>query len=347
MVNGILNVYKEPYFTSFDVVAKLRGMLKIKKIGHTGTLDPEAVGVLPVCIGNATKVCELLTDETKEYIALLRLGITTDTLDTSGKVLSDNHKLAQELNYEDIKNVIYSFKGEIEQIPPMYSALKVNGQKLYDLARKGIEVERKARKVRIDEIEIVDERLYQFHEICNGGDGDVYTFSDEMPEDSKSVRIAIRVVCTKGTYIRTLCDDIGKKLGCGGCMEGLIRSRVGAFSLDNAYTLSDIQKMIDEGMINDDSVINDRTLIIKDIIKPVDDVFFRLARIYIVSQGLKALINGNKIPCSMISESSLDGEKLFNNKEYRVYDHEGRFFGIYTYIQKDNVLKPVKMFIPE
>ncbi|MDE7231820.1 MAG: tRNA pseudouridine(55) synthase TruB, partial [Lachnospiraceae bacterium] len=195
MYNGIMNVYKEAGFTSHDVVAKLRGICKQKKIGHTGTLDPDAVGVLPVCFGSGTKLCDMLTDWDKEYIATLRLGLVTDTQDISGRVLlkTDPEKV-QAVTEEQASESVMSFLGEYDQIPPMYSALKVNGKKLYELARAGREVERKPRRVQIRELEILEMSLSA---------------------------IRFRVVCSKGTYIRTLCHDIGQKLGCGGVMKAL------------------------------------------------------------------------------------------------------------------------------
>ena len=187
-MDGLLNVYKERGFTSHDVVAKLRGILKQKKIGHTGTLDPEAEGVLPVCLGKATKVCGLLTDKDKTYRAVLLLGVETDTQDTGGRILSQKEIKAGE---EEVRKAVMGFVGGYDQIPPMYSALNLDGKKLYELARQGKEVERKARRVTIHEIVI--EKV-------------------ELP------RVTMTVTCSKGTYIRTLCHDIGQVLGCGGCM---------------------------------------------------------------------------------------------------------------------------------
>ena len=214
MVNGIVNVYKEKGYTSFDVVAKMRGIMHQKKIGHTGTLDPDAEGVLPVCLGKATKVCELLTDKDKIYEATLLLGVETDTLDISGKVLNE---AAVDVSEEQICEAIHTFVGEIMQVPPMYSALKVNGQKLCDLARKGITIERKARPVHIFSIDILEINI---------------------PE------VKIKIHCSKGTYIRTLCDDIGKKLGCYGCMKDLIRTKVSAFELVDSLKLEEIENMV-------------------------------------------------------------------------------------------------------
>ena len=199
MINGIINVYKERGFTSFDVVAKLRGILHERKIGHTGTLDPEATGVLPICIGNATKVCELLTDKDKVYRTVMHLGITTDTQDMTGTVKEDRSREAALLKEQTVEAAILQFVGDYEQIPPMYSALKVNGKKLCDLARAGIEVERKARTVKIFSIEI---------------------------EKINLPYVTMQVHCSKGTYIRTLCADIGEALGVGACMESLVRTRV-------------------------------------------------------------------------------------------------------------------------
>ena len=197
MVNGILNVYKEKGYTSHDVVAKLRGIVGQKKIGHTGTLDPDAEGVLPVCLGRATKVCDMLTEKDKTYEAVLLLGKETDTQDISGTVLRVGE--TEGLTQEQVKDCVMSFVGEYDQIPPMYSALKVNGKKLYELAREGKTIERKSRKVEIKEIRILEMAL---------------------------PRVRMEVSCSKGTYIRTLCHDIGEKLGCFGCMESLLRTKV-------------------------------------------------------------------------------------------------------------------------
>ena len=211
MIHGILNVYKEKGYTSHDVVAKLRGITGQKKIGHTGTLDPDAVGVLPVCLGKATRLCDLLTDKDKTYETVLLLGQSTDTQDISGQILETNE--TKELNEEMVSAAIRSFVGEYEQIPPMYSALKVGGKKLYELAREGKVVERKSRKVKIHEIEILEIQI---------------------------PRVKMRVSCSKGTYIRTLCHDIGEKLGCGGCMEELTRTRVSRFEIGESLTLDEI-----------------------------------------------------------------------------------------------------------
>ena len=207
MINGVLNVWKEAGFTSHDVVAKLRGILHQKKIGHTGTLDPDATGVLPVCLGKGTRLCDMMTDETKTYEALLHLGIATDTQDMSGTVTAEAPVTVTE---EEVRDCIASFVGEQQQVPPMYSALKVDGKKLYEIARRGGEVARKARPVTIEELTVLGE-----------ADGDY----------------VLRVRCSKGTYIRTLCNDIGAALGCGGVMSALRRTEVGAYRVSDAHTM--------------------------------------------------------------------------------------------------------------
>ena len=222
MVHGILNVYKEKGFTSHDVVAKLRGIIGQKKIGHTGTLDPDATGVLPVCLGKATKLCDLLTEKDKTYEAVLLLGKTTDTQDISGTVQLE--KDVTGITEAMVRKVIQSFVGGYDQIPPMYSALKVNGKKLYELAREGIQIERKARRVEIFHIEIKEISL---------------------------PRVRMEVSCSKGTYIRTLCHDIGEKLGCGGCMEELIRTKVSMFSIEESLTISQIEEKKKKGELDE------------------------------------------------------------------------------------------------
>ena len=300
MINGIINVYKEQGFTSFDVVAKMRGMFHQKKIGHTGTLDPDAEGVLPVCLGKATKVCDLLTDKDKEYKAVLLLGQETDTQDISGEVLNVREVSVTE---EEVKEVILSFVGSYEQVPPMYSALKVNGQKLCDLARKGIMVERKARPVTIHKIEIT--RV-------------------DLPE------VEMVVSCSKGTYIRTLCDDIGKKLGCYGCMKSLLRTKVDKFTVEKALTLSELQKIIDANPEGD-----------WGFVEPIDGVFHKYLSVHTKDEAQKLVLNGNRIPTEMISDFS--DEKKQN--QIRLYDYTDKFIGIYTYIEETGEYKPVKLFM--
>lgn len=297
MIHGIVNIYKEKGYTSHDVVAKLRGILKQKKIGHTGTLDPEAEGVLPVCLGTGTKLCDMLTDKEKTYRATLLLGQTTDTQDTTGEVLASATVEADE---NAVREVIESFVGDYEQIPPMYSALKVNGRKLYELAREGKTVERKARRVAIREI-VIDEI--------------------ELP------RVIMTVTCSKGTYIRTLCHDIGQSLGCGGCMEHLIRTRVGAFAVEESLTLARMQELAQNGRL-------------EDVIIPVEKMFEDYPAIYTKPEFDRMLYNGNALYMQQ-----LEGSMEKKNGWVRVYDSGHRFCGIYEYAQEKQAFKPQKMFL--
>ena len=298
-MNGVLNVYKEQGFTSHDVVAKLRGILKIKKIGHTGTLDPDAVGVLPVCIGKGTKLCDLITDWSKTYEAVMLLGTTTDTLDTSGTILSQSEVTVSEM---DVLRACNEFVGKYEQIPPMYSALKHNGQKLYELARKGIVIERKPRIVNINSLRVNDINL----------------------ADSQKT-VTITVDCSKGTYIRSLCDDIGKKLGCGACMMKLTRTRVGDFQLDDTLTLNQISALVLKGEI-------------EERIVPVDDIFRDYESITLPEEYANYLHNGNKIVAGQLPDDIIVNER----SRYRVYDSDNIFIGIYIFAE--GVLSPVKIF---
>ncbi|MBR4768742.1 MAG: tRNA pseudouridine(55) synthase TruB [Lachnospiraceae bacterium] len=315
-MNGIINVYKEPGYTSHDVVAKLRGILKQKKIGHTGTLDPDAAGVLPVCLGNATKVCDLLTDETKEYVALLHLGIVTDTYDLSGKMLSEEPEKAAAVTKEELQKALLSFTGTIEQIPPMYSAIKVDGKKLYELARKGIEVERKPRTVTIERLELLS--------------GENTTFR-------------LRIVCSKGTYIRSLCHDIGQVLGCGGAMEELLRTRVGRFTIEDAVKLSVIEDAAHKISISPETDITELGLH-KSIIQ-ADGIFEDRPAFFVTPAGDRALKNGNQLSSDMLDLKRSGTEAPSKEREYRIYDPEGRFCGLYLYKKEWGVLTPVKMFL--
>ncbi len=305
MYHGIINVYKEAGYTSHDVVAKLRGICKQKKIGHTGTLDPDAVGVLPVCLGNGTKLCDMLTDQGKEYIAVLRLGMVTDTQDISGRVLEERNV---QVTPKQVREAVASFQGETMQIPPMYSALKVNGRKLYELARKGQEVEREARPICIHAIEILKE---------------------EHPE------YTIKVACSKGTYIRTLCHDIGQLLGCGGVMKSLTRTRVGEFKIEKAWTLSKLQQLSDHQEFE--------TALI-----PVERMFGALQTLHINENGYSRLKNGNQLEKGDISSDMgrSTADDLKDGQQFRAYSHKNIFYGIYCYDEKQELFRPVKMFLP-
>lgn len=298
MLNGIIVINKEPGFTSHDVVAKMRGICGQKKIGHTGTLDPAAVGVLPVCLGSATKLCDLLTDRDKEYVAELLLGVETDTQDTTGQTLRER---PVSVTPEQVRECAALFLGEIMQVPPMYSALKVNGKKLYELAREGREVERKARPVTIRELEILEFR---------------------MPV------IRLRVVCSKGTYIRTLCADIGERLGCGGAMQSLQRTRAGSFCLSGAVTLGELQQLRDEQRLG-------------EVLQPVDSVFVSCPALHVQSDHTGLLDNGN----AFFPGQSCENVVYEPGRWVRAYRQDGSFAGIYAYAPEKKWYKPVKMFL--
>lgn len=291
-MNGFLNIYKERGFTSHDCVAKLRGILKQKKIGHMGTLDPDAEGVLPVALGKATRLIELFEDDKKAYWVTMLLGVTTDTLDTSGTVAEEREVLCSE---EEVKSAIMSFLGEQMQVPPMYSALKKNGKKLYELAREGVTVEREPRKIVI------------------------YSISD--------IRIALPYVtfdvsCSKGTYMRSLCDDCGRVLGCGACMSGLIRTYVGSFRAEDAYRLSDVEKLRDEGKI-------------EEAVLPMTAAFPGMRQIRTLQEGDKAAHNGNALKSKLLDTDDVPTERFW------LYDSRDVIIGIYE--KKKGEYVPVKM----
>lgn len=292
MINGVINIYKEKGYTSHDVVAKLRGILRQKKIGHTGTLDPDAEGVLPVCLGKATKLCDLLTDKQKTYEAVLHLGTTTDTQDMTGTVLEEKEVCAEP---SGVRACIESFLGEQQQIPPMYSALKVNGRKLYELAREGKEVERKPRRVVFYGIDILEMNL---------------------------PLVRFSVTCSKGTYIRTLCHDIGQKLGCGGCMESLLRTRVERFDVKDALKLSEIEKAAEAGTVLSHVVT-------------IEQMFSQYGEIQAPACFDKMLRNGNAVPAKCAME---DGTRV------RMYDSSRRFIGLYEFEEKKKQFRLITMF---
>lgn len=275
-MDGILNIYKPEGITSFDVVRNLRKLTGEKKIGHTGTLDPLASGILPICIGKGTKIVDYIMKNEKVYKAQLTLGIVTDTYDREGTIIKENPLV--NLTEEKIVQCINSFKGDIYQVPPMYSAIKVNGKRLYDLARKGIEIEREARKINISYIEI---------------------------ENISLPNITFKVKCSKGTYIRSLCYDIGEKLGCGAFMNALERQESGAFNLGNCVNLENLTKEnVENFLINIPEALKEYpTLNVKDNFS-------------------KLLING-----VAVKDPKLTSEVLKEDEIYRVYS-ENMFIGL-------------------
>lgn len=294
-MDGILIIRKEKGYTSHDVVAKLRGILHMKKIGHTGTLDPDAEGVLPVCLGKATRLVEMLTEKEKTYEALLHLGIETDTQDMTGTVLAQREVCASK---EAVEEVILSFLGDQMQVPPMYSALKVGGKKLYELAREGKEIEREARPVHFSEIRILEMKL---------------------------PLVRLLVTCSKGTYIRTLCHDIGKKLGCGGCMEALIRIRSGKFSIEESVTLSQVQEAAEAGTVS-------------ELVIGIEELLSDYPRVQCTPEGDRLLLNGNPIKEGFLLKDS-------PNAQVRMCTSDGRFVGIYRWDTGQKKYAPVKMFV--
>ena len=286
-MNGIILVDKPCGWTSHDVVGKLRGILHERRIGHSGTLDPMATGLLVVFAGRATRAVEFAEADSKEYIAGLRLGVSTDTQDTTGNVLNTCETLPSK---DELIAAANGFLGEINQIPPMYSAIKINGKKLYELARRGEIVERSPRKVTISKLELVGEDKCDY---------------------------ILDIHCSKGTYIRTLCSDIGDKLGCGGCMSSLRRVKAGVFSITQAYTMEQIQAAADLGGLD-------------GIIIPVDTLFTDKPKLTVNEFEEKKLRNGNTIKIK-----SADGT-------YRVYSESGEFLLLAEV--KDNLLKTIKSF---
>lgn len=271
MANGILVIDKSAGWTSQDVAAKLRGVFHERRVGHGGTLDPMATGVLPVFIGRATRAAEFLESAEKEYVAGLRLGVVTDTQDTSGTVLETNSVCVTRAQLEA---ALRQFLGPIEQIPPMYSAIKINGQKLYELARRGQEVARRPRSITIHALELLE------------GEGADWT---------------IRVRCSKGTYVRTLCHDLGRSLGCGGCMSSLRRTRAGSFTLAQAVTM---QQVLDFAAGQDP----------QQLLMPVDAVFAAHPPLIVTLGQAAKLKNGAQVK-----------DWQFQPGTYRVYAEDGEF----------------------
>lgn len=292
---GVINIYKEKGFTSHDVVNIVRKQLGRIKTGHTGTLDPDAEGVLPVCVGKATKLADYIAADIKEYKAELTLGTTTTTEDISGDIIEQ-----KEVNCssDEVIKTIKSFVGEYSQIPPMYSAIKVNGKKLYELAREGKEIERKTRLINIYEIrniKVLDKNRYEFY-----------------------------VLCSKGTYIRALCRDIGEMLGCGGCMSKLTRTRSGNFYIENSIKIEDFKAITADNKLS-------------DILIPVEKVLSNYKRVHINSKAEKFVLNGNKISLSYISEKDIkSGDKVVAEFSYKIV-------GIYEVAE--GFIKPVTMLI--
>lgn len=296
-MNGILCMNKPQDFTSFDVIAKLRGILKIKRLGHAGTLDPMATGVLPVFVGTATKACDILTDNEKSYLAGFKTGLITDTQDITGKTVSE---FSKRVTKEEIIDILPKFTGSVMQLPPMYSAVSVNGKRLYDLARQGIEVEREKREIFIDEI-----RLEEFNEDTQEG--------------------KLYVSCSKGTYIRTIINDIGELLGCGAVMTSLVRLSSGGFKLEQCLSFADVEKARDENRL-------------EELIIPVEKVFSSLARLRLNEVQTRMYKNGVKLDLARVNNIKE------NVNDYAVYGFDGAFIGTAFPEWEKGVLKVGKNF---
>lgn len=296
-MNGIICVNKPAGFTSFDVVAKLRGILQTRKLGHGGTLDPMATGVLPVFAGTATKACDIMPDNSKSYRAGFRFGVTTDTQDITGEVLSQSDMQVRE---SDITAVLPDFTGDIMQVPPMYSAVQVNGQRLYDLARKGIEVEREPRPIQVFGIDIIS--------------------YDENTREG-----IMDISCGKGTYIRTLINDIGGKLGCGGVMTSLVRTSSGGFTLGDCFTFEQIQKAKDEDRLG-------------ELFLPVEKVFAKLPKLRLGEVQTRMYRNGVKLDLARVCKIKA------GVTEYAVYGFGGTFLGTALADFENGVLRVGKNF---
>lgn len=317
-MNGIINVLKPAGMTSFDVVSHLRRVAGQKKIGHTGTLDPSAVGVLPICLGSATRAIEFIIDKDKVYRAELTLGSATDTQDSSGKVIFSS-KI--EADTDKIADAIMSFVGEIDQLPPMYSAIKIEGKKLYELARQGETAERQPRKIKIYDIKIL--RIWETVERLPGNNADSHC-QPEVPVK----KALFEVHCSKGTYIRTLCHDIGEKLGCGGHMSFLIRTRAGRYDLESALTLEQIKKLAADKEL-ESSLIS------------VETVFEDFKSIHLNEKEAFKYNNGVWLQINCMKDDT--------NPFIRVYDYNNIFLGIGEIFNngQDTCLKSKKFFIKD
>ncbi len=285
-------------FTSFDVIAKLRGILKIKRLGHSGTLDPMATGVLPVFVGNATKACDILPDNSKSYRAGFKLGLSTDTQDITGKTIQEYNK---KISREDIFEILPQFTGDILQTPPMYSAVKIGGKKLYELARKGVEMERPERKIHIDSITL-----------------------ESFDEESQSGTLFI--ICSKGTYIRTIINDVGDMLRCGGIMTSLVRTFSGGFTLDDCFTFDEVQQAVDSGNM-------------EHLLISIDMPFMLYPALRLNKHQTQLYKNGVKLDLNKLKHISEDKDK------YRVYGFDKAFIGLALAEHDNNILRVYKNLV--
>lgn len=304
MMDGILAVWKPAGWTSHDVVAKVRGILKVKRIGHTGTLDPQVTGVLPLCIGRATRVVEYIQERPKSYEAVMQFGLATDTEDLTGTITEELPSVL--LDEEQIREVLASFIGEIDQVPPMFSAVRVDGKRLYELAREGQVIERQARKVTIYELELLEVQFNQPHPV-----------------------IRFSVVCSKGTYIRTLCVDIGQALHVPSVMVKLTRTMSGGFTQEDCLTLEQIAELKASGAITDK-------------LTAASEALDHFPRITISAADVQRAFQGKRIPLANIVAQ----DPFANHSLLRVYGEDGMFAGVFQPDEDSGTLKAVKVFTP-
>jgi len=305
-MNGILNIFKPKGISSYQTVKEVRDILNISKAGHTGTLDPSASGVLLVCIGQATKIAEFLVGMKKHYQGEMVLGISTDSQDSVGKIIQ-NREVGTDIDENRIKDIFQKYEGTISQMPPMFSAAHYKGQRLYRLARKGIEVKRNLKKVKIYQLNLMN--FYQ-------GVNPIVKFE---------------VICSKGTYIRTLCNDIGDELGCGAHLSNLVRKKVGNFSIEDSLNLEELKK---------EKALAERYLI------SIDSALEELSKITVKSEAIKTVLNGGVISSEQIVEIP-EGLKTRKNKFVKIFDAKGNLLSLGTSIKengKNIFFKQVKVF---
>ena len=383
-MNGIINIYKERGYTSHDVIARLRGITHQRKMGHTGTLDPDAEGVLPVCLGTATRVCDVITEHSKCYEVIMLLGVGTDSQDITGNIINiADRKVLDSLDDAAVRDAVMGFVGEYDQLPPMYSAVRMGGLRLYEIARSGRDIEREPRRVSIEKIEIVsdivrgklsdtmpyeslkdaskiklmknrtsdsDRRFARFAatgavkthtgDNCGKDAADMISenrtdllseekvvITDTVPSDIPVIRIAFSVNCSKGTYIRSLCSDIGDKLGVSGCVERLMRTRVNIFDIDNAITLSEAEKLMNENSL-------------EEKLQGAEDLFADYKRLDVREKYDDLLLNGNQLHFRHFKQYITEPPS-----PVRVYSSTGEFLGIYSYVEGRFKYTPVKVFI--
>ncbi|GAB6988961.1 tRNA pseudouridine(55) synthase TruB [Paenibacillus pini] len=296
-------VDKPAGMTSHDVVAKVRRLLKMKRVGHTGTLDPEVTGVLPLCLGRATRVVEYMQELPKEYQATLRLGLATDTEDMTGTVLEQVDHISVTL--EEVEKVLRSFQGVISQVPPMYSAVKVDGKRLYELAREGKTVERKSREVTIYEIEMTGSSWNGPH-----------------------LDISFRALCSKGTYIRTLCVDIGRKLGLPSTMVKLVRTVSAGIDASQCLSFAEIEQLVEGGTLGERLIA-------------VDKAIEHLPAHVVAEEKTAATLQGQRLSARFVTP------EVQSEGSIRLYDVEGHFLGIFERQEETGAIAPIKVFLPE